>query len=41
MDCYYGVQTRRALQNFKITGVRISHTPEMIKALAYVKTALS
>ncbi|MEN6441957.1 MAG: aspartate ammonia-lyase [Syntrophobacter sp.] len=38
-DCYYGVQTRRALQNFKITGVSISHTPEMIKALAYVKKA--
>lgn len=39
MDCYYGVQTRRAVENFKITGVRISHTPAMIKALAYVKKA--
>jgi len=38
-NCYYGVQTRRAKDNFKITGVPISHVPEMIRALAYVKKA--
>lgn len=38
-DCYYGIQTMRAFRNFKITGVRISHNREMIKALAYVKKA--
>lgn len=38
-DCYYGVQTLRALENFEITGIPISKTPEMIKGLAYVKKA--
>jgi len=38
-DCYYGVQTRRAKENFKITGVAISHSPELIKGLAHVKKA--
>ena len=38
-DCYYGVQTLRAMENFEITGIPISSTPEMIHALAYVKKA--
>ncbi len=38
-DVYYGVQTLRALENFNITGIRISHHPVFIKALAYVKKA--
>ena len=38
-DCYYGVQTLRAVENFNITGVPISHTPEIVRALAYVKKA--
>ncbi|HAR41447.1 MAG TPA: aspartate ammonia-lyase [Bdellovibrionales bacterium] len=38
-DAYYGVQTLRAKENFDITGVPISHAPEMIRALAYVKKA--
>ena len=38
-DCYYGVQTLRALENFDITGIPISRTPEMIRALAFVKKA--
>ncbi len=38
-DCYYGVQTRRAVENFNITGVPISSIPEMITALAFVKKA--
>ncbi|HOB52606.1 MAG TPA: aspartate ammonia-lyase [Acidobacteriota bacterium] len=36
---YYGVQTARALENFHITGVPISHYPDLIRALAMVKLA--
>lgn len=35
----YGIQTQRAYQNFNITGVPISHFPDLIKALAMVKYA--
>ena len=35
----YGIQTQRAQQNFNITGVPISHFPELVKALAMVKHA--
>ncbi|OPX54574.1 aspartate ammonia-lyase [Oceanospirillum multiglobuliferum] len=38
-DAWYGVQTQRAVDNFSITGVPISHFPELIKALALVKMA--
>ncbi|XXJ20387.1 aspartate ammonia-lyase [Desulfovibrio caledoniensis] len=38
-DAYYGVQTRRALDNFHISGIPMSHYPRMINALAYVKMA--
>ena len=38
-DAWYGVQTLRAVENFSITGVPISHFPEFIKALAMVKAA--
>jgi aspartate ammonia-lyase len=37
--CYYGIQTLRAVDNFQITGITISSTTEMVKALAYVKKA--
>src|SRR5215471_9191505 len=36
---YYGVQTSRALENFKISGVPLSHYPELIQALGMVKMA--
>jgi aspartate ammonia-lyase len=36
---YYGVQTARAMQNFRISGVPIGHYPELIRALAMVKLA--
>ena len=39
MDAYYGIQTQRAMQNFDITGVPISHFPQLIRALAMVKKA--
>ena len=38
-DCYYGVQTLRALENFPITGIAISSVPELIWSLAQVKKA--
>ncbi|HEB84098.1 MAG TPA: aspartate ammonia-lyase [Bacteroidetes bacterium] len=38
-EFYYGVQTLRALENFNISGIPISHFPSMIEALAIVKMA--
>src|SRR5262249_37765517 len=38
-DAYYGVQTARALDNFQISDIPISHYPEFIQALALVKMA--
>src|SRR4029453_12142947 len=36
---YYGVQTLRALENFKLSGVAINHYPGFIEAWAMVKLA--
>ncbi len=36
---YYGVQTQRAIENFPISGVRLSNFEHMIQALAFVKKA--
>lgn len=36
---WYGIQTQRAKQNFDITGLPISHFPELVRALAMVKAA--
>lgn len=38
-DAYYGVQTARGLDNFKISGVPISHYPDFVRALAMIKLA--
>lgn len=38
-DVYYGVQTFRALQNFNITGDKLSSYPGFVKAFAQVKKA--
>jgi aspartate ammonia-lyase len=38
-DAYYGVQTARALENFKISGTLINEYPEFIEAWAIVKLA--
>jgi aspartate ammonia-lyase len=38
-DHYYGIQTQRAIENFPITGVPISHFPELVWALVRVKKA--
>lgn len=37
IDAYYGVQTLRAAENFRITGLKMH--PEMINSLAYIKKA--
>ncbi|MCG2610511.1 aspartate ammonia-lyase [Flavobacterium sp. SM15] len=36
-SAYYGIQTQRAIENFKISGVKLHQFPEFIKGLAYVK----
>jgi aspartate ammonia-lyase len=38
-DAYYGVQTARALENFKLSGVKINHYPGFVEAWAIVKLA--
>src|SRR5437773_8523684 len=38
-DAYYGVQTLRALENFKISGVPLCHYPELVQGLAMIKMA--
>ncbi len=38
-EFYYGIQTLRAVENFNISGVSISHFPDLIKALAQIKLA--
>jgi len=38
-DAYYGVQTQRALNNYKISNTRMCDYPEYIIAIAYVKMA--
>jgi aspartate ammonia-lyase len=36
---YYGIQTLRALENFPMTGIPISHYPRLVNSLAYIKKA--
>jgi aspartate ammonia-lyase len=36
---YYGIQTLRALENFSITGIPISHYPRLVHSLAFIKKA--
>jgi len=38
-DALYGVQTLRGVENFAITGIRLSHYPLFVRALARVKRA--
>lgn len=38
-DAYYGIQTLRACQNFKLSGVPLNHFPKFVRALAMVKLA--
>jgi aspartate ammonia-lyase len=36
---YYGIQTLRAVENFNITGIPISHYPRLVHSLVYIKKA--
>lgn len=36
---YYGIQTLRAMENYDITGIPVSHFPSLVNALAMVKKA--
>jgi len=36
---YYGIQTLRAVENYNITGISISHYPRLVHSLAYIKKA--
>jgi len=38
-EAYYGIQTLRALENYDITGIPLSHHPTLVKSLAMVKKA--
>ncbi|HCC61354.1 MAG TPA: aspartate ammonia-lyase [Pseudomonas sp.] len=38
-DAYYGIQTLRAVRNFHLSGVPLSHFPKLVVALAMVKQA--
>lgn len=38
-EFYYGIQTLRALENFNISGIVISHFPVLIESLAIIKMA--
>ncbi|MBQ2493340.1 MAG: aspartate ammonia-lyase [Bacteroidales bacterium] len=38
-EAYYGVQTQRALNNYKISGIRMCDYPDFVTAIAYVKLA--
>jgi len=38
-EYYYGIQTLRALENFNISGISLTHFPDLIEALAMVKMA--
>ena len=39
VECYFGIQTMRAIENFNISRVRLHFFPELIRALAMVKEA--
>ncbi len=38
-EFYYGIQTLRALENFNISGISLTHFPNLVKALAMVQMA--
>lgn len=38
-EAYWGAQTARAIRNFPISGVKLSHYPNLLAALAMVKAA--
>ena len=39
VDALWGIHTKRAVENFPITGVPVGHFPELVRSLALVKQA--
>ena len=39
VEAYFGIQTQRARDNFDLSGIPLSHFPELVEALALVKLA--
>ncbi|WP_245831197.1 lyase family protein, partial [Wohlfahrtiimonas larvae] len=40
-DCYYGIHTQRAMDNFKISSQTINDMPEIIRGMALTKKAVA
>ena len=40
-DCYYGIHTQRAIDNFKISSQTINDMPEIIRGMALTKKAVA
>ncbi|MDI9409850.1 MAG: aspartate ammonia-lyase [Candidatus Pacebacteria bacterium] len=38
-DCLWGIHSQRAIENFPISGIPLSHFPEFVRSLAWVKKA--
>ena len=38
-NCLWGIHTQRAMDNFPISGIPLSHFPEFVRSLAWVKKA--
>ena len=38
-DVYYGIQTCRALENFRISGIQVSSLPRFVQAFGFIKKA--
>ena len=36
-EAYYGIQTLRALNNFRLSGVPLAHYPKLVVALAIIE----
>ncbi|MCP6755965.1 lyase family protein, partial [Klebsiella pneumoniae] len=39
LDAYWGIQTLRAIENFPLSGIRLSEFPHFVRALAMTKKA--
>mgnify|MGYP003623860531 FL=1 len=38
-NAYYGIQTKRAMDNFRVSGITTNDLPEMIRSLGAIKKA--
>ena len=39
VDAYYGIQTKRGIDNYKVSNLKMSDFPEYIIAMGYIKLA--